>query len=72
MAQKKRLGPWARVQDPGGDPLGQRKAHEKAVAAMLRAGHQYAHVRFILGAAEPGDVDQWLAEAADEGETGQW
>jgi regulatory protein len=68
MARKRRLGPFAaHVGDApdGGDPLGQRKAHEKAVAAMLRAGHQYEHARFILGAGTIGDVEDWLAEAGD-------
>lgn len=72
MAQKRRLGPWS---TPGraADPLVVRKAHEKAVAALLRAGHQYAHVRFILSAQRPEDVAEWLDEAADqEGIEGIW
>ena len=72
MAAKRRLGPFgARDDDP--DPLAARKAHEKAVAAMLRAGHQYEHVKFVLGAASAHDVEEWVAEAADEeGTDGQW
>ena len=55
------------------DPLAQRKAHEKAVAAMLRAGHQYEHARFILAARSLEDVEEWLGEAADEeGMDDQW
>jgi regulatory protein len=65
MAQKKRLGPFG-APPADSDPLARRKAHEKAVAAMLRAGHQYDHARFILAAGAPEDVDEWLAEAADE------
>ena len=77
MAQKKRLGPWSTLSGLGrevsSDPLARRKAHEKAVAAMLRAGHQYDHVRFILAASREEDVDQWLDEAADEeGIEGSW
>jgi len=68
MAQKRRLGPWARADTASADPLASRKAHEKAVAAMLRVGHQYEHVRFILAARGPEDVDQWLGEAADDEE----
>ncbi len=71
MAQKKRLGPWS-TSARAADPIALRKAHEKAVAALLRAGHQYAHVRFILGAARAEDVDQWLDEAADQEEADQW
>ncbi|MEQ5787680.1 RecX family transcriptional regulator [Erythrobacter sp. NFXS35] len=66
MAQKKRIGPWGAGREVSSDPLARRKAHEKAVAAMLRAGHQYDHVRFILAASREEDVAQWLDEAADE------
>ncbi len=73
MAQKKRLGPWAREREGADDPLAAGKAHEKAVAAMLRAGHQYDHVRFVLAASSAQDVEQWLDEAADEeGQEGLW
>ncbi|KPF63555.1 RecX family transcriptional regulator [Porphyrobacter sp. AAP60] len=73
MAQKKRIGPWSMGRDPATDPLAARKAHEKAVAAMLRAGHQYDHVRYVLAAKGPEDVEQWLEEAADqEGSEGIW
>ena len=66
MAQKKRLGPWAREADGAPDALAARKAHEKAIAAMLRAGHQYDHVRFVLAAARPEAVEEWIDEAADQ------
>lgn len=73
MARKKRLGPYGMGAEEISDPLARRKLHEKAVAAMLRTGHQYDHVRFVLGAATPEDVEEWLAEAADEeGTQGQW
>lgn len=73
MAQKKRLGPWSNGSKSAADPLIARKAHEKAVAAMLRAGHDYAHVKFILAAASAGDVEQWLDEAADQDKAdGSW
>lgn len=71
MAQKKRLGPWDVARDETEDLLASRKAHEKAVAAMLRAGHQYDHVRFILAAPRAEDVEQWLDEARDEEEAEQ-
>lgn len=72
MARKRRIGPYG-AQAEDGDPLAQRKAHEKAVAAMLRAGHQYDHVKVILAAASIEDVEEWVAEAAeDEGMDGQW
>jgi regulatory protein len=73
MVRKRRLGPYGTGVEDGADPLVRRKAHEKAVAAMLRAGHQYEHVRFVLGAASPEDIEEWLGEAAgDEGTDDQW
>ncbi len=73
MARKRRLGPYGAGAQEGADPLAVRKAREKAVAALLRAGHQYDHVRFVLGAASPEDIEQWLGEAAeDEGTDDQW
>ncbi len=76
MAQKRRLGPFG-LPAEGGDPLARRKAHEKAVAAMLRAGHQYDHVKVILAAARVEDVEEWVAEAFEaagdeEGTDEQW
>jgi len=72
MAQKRRLGPFGPASEDG-DPLSARKAHEKAVAAMLRAGHQYEHARFILGASRIEDIEEWVGEAADEeGMDEQW
>ncbi len=72
MARKRRLGPFGAPSEEG-DPLARRKAREKAVAAMLRAGHQYEHASFILGAASIADVEEWVGEAADaEGMDEQW
>jgi hypothetical protein len=56
------LGPFG-AQVEGRDPLTMRKAHEKAVAAMLRAGHQYDHTRFILAARTSEDIEEWIDEA---------
>ncbi len=73
MARKRRLGPYGREHAEPSDPLAVRKAREKAIAAMLRAGHQYEHARFILAAQRTEDVDEWVGEAADdEGIEHQW
>ena len=82
LAKKRRFGPFANSEsfehideDENGDPLERRKLREKQVAAMLRAGHQYDHVRFILDAAAIYEIDEWLAEAEDAeepGENGSW
>ncbi len=65
LAKKRRLGPYGGQAGEQADPLGLRKAHEKAVAAMLRAGHQYEHVKLILAADRIEDVEEWIGEAAD-------
>ena len=73
MAQKRRLGLFGDGREDSADPLSARKAHEKAVAAMLRTGHDYEHVRFILSAANEAAIEEWLDEAADaEGTDGSW
>ncbi len=73
MAQKRRIGPFAAAAEADTDPLSQRKAREKAVAAMLRAGHDYEHVRFILDCPGEAAIAQWLDEAAEaEGLNGSW
>ena len=72
MAQKRRFGPFGSPAE-GRDPLSERKAHEKAVAAMLRAGHQYAHVKHVLAARDLAEVEDWIAEAqAAEGMDDEW
>ena len=68
LARRRRFGPY--VPDAGDpSPAGpdRQKAREKAVAAMLRAGHEFAHARFILEAADTDQVEQWVAEAQDDG-----
>ncbi|MGB3469675.1 MAG: RecX family transcriptional regulator [Erythrobacter sp.] len=73
MAKKRRIGPFAppASEEPDDAPetpesrAAHRKAREKQVAAMLRAGHLYEHVQFILDAAQAGDVEDWVIEAED-------
>lgn len=73
MAQKRRLGPFGTGREDAADPLATRKAREKAVAAMLRAGHDYEHVRFILDSPGEAAIAQWLDEAAEaEGMDRSW
>lgn len=73
MAHKRRIGPFGETADEDADRLELRKAREKAVAAMLRAGHDYEHVRFILDCTGMAAIAQWLDEAAEaEGMDGSW
>lgn len=69
LAKKRRFGPYARfhdgmdaVPDPQ-NPEDLRKKREKQVAAMLRAGHQFDHVRFIMDASSVAMIEQWIEEA---------
>lgn len=66
FARKRRLGPFG-PRDGSEEPVeAQMKRREKRIAAMLRAGHDYDHVRFILDADSEAQIEQWISEAADE------
>ena len=67
LARKRRFGPYgARPQDD--EPHEERhKRREKQVAAMLRAGHLYEHVGFIVDAASDDDIEEWVLEVDEDG-----
>ena len=48
------------------------KRREKQVAAMLRAGHKFEHITFILDAREEDEIEEWLIEAEEEEGPQQW
>ena len=52
FAERRRIGPFASA--PPADPRARDKARDKALGAMLRAGHGFALARAIVGLA-PGD-----------------
>ena len=67
LAKKRGFGPFSRgLRDERDDLDAARKRREKQIAAMLRAGHLYEHVQFILDTSETEDVEQWVIEAEDE------
>lgn len=68
LAKKRGFGPFARSgrADEDEDFDAARKRREKQVAAMVRAGHLYEHIQFILESAEPESVEDWVIEAEDE------
>lgn len=70
LARKRRFGPFgvASVEDEPHEQAHKRR--EKQVAAMLRAGHSFAHIAFILDAGDEADIDEWLLEAEHEREEG--
>lgn len=75
LAKKRRFGPFGSEPDPVADRATLHKLREKQVAAMLRAGHLFEHVAFIVDAGKVDDIDAWLEEAeAEESreEGGSW
>ncbi|QUL36829.1 regulatory protein RecX [Erythrobacter sp. JK5] len=69
LAKKRGFGAFGHRIDNAAPADTQRAAKEKQIAAMLRAGHDFGHARFIVEAAAIGDIEDWLVEAQD-GETG--
>ncbi|MEO1221342.1 MAG: regulatory protein RecX [Pseudomonadota bacterium] len=72
LAKKRRFGPFSL---PSGDVEPAEQAHkrrEKQVAAMLRAGHKFEHITFVLDAQTQADIEQWLLEAEEEEGPGSW
>ena len=59
FAERKRIGPFAQERP---DP----KGRERALAAMLRAGHDYELARRVLALAPGGDLAQAIASLTDE------
>ena len=60
LAKKRRFGPFG-IAPEDDEPADQsHKRREKQVAAMLRAGHKFEHIAFILDAQEIGEIDEWL------------
>ncbi len=72
LARKRGFGMFGHRIDAAAPADVRRAAKEKQIAAMLRAGHDFEHVRFILDAASVADIEDWLAEAEAEAEDGSW
>lgn len=64
LARKRRFGPYASETPPQREDA--RKQFEKQLAAMVRAGHDFGTARFVLEARGEAELEQWLAEAAEE------
>ena len=63
LARKRRFGPYARPAE--GDAEAQRKLHEKRLAAMVRAGHDFEIARRVIEARDVEELEEWVAEAAE-------
>ncbi|MEL7444964.1 MAG: regulatory protein RecX [Pseudomonadota bacterium] len=63
LARKRGFGPFSRKELD-------LKLREKQIAAMLRAGHGFETVRFIIHSTGEEELDAWLDEAIAEAEEG--
>lgn len=61
-ARRRRFGPFARERLTADD----RAARQKQLAALMRAGHDSGHARYVLAAASPGELDSWVEDAREE------
>lgn len=61
-ARRRRFGPFATT--TGGDAQERGKIREKHLAAMLRAGHDFAAAVTVVDAASEEEVARWVGEAA--------
>lgn len=67
LAKKRRFGAFAQgVGSADETDEAAHKKREKQVAAMLRAGHLFEHIQFILEAASPEVIEEWVIEAEEE------
>ncbi len=72
LARKRRFGPFGIAPEDDEPPEQSHKRREKQVAAMLRAGHKFDHIAFILDAREEADIEEWLLEAEEEEGPQKW
>ena len=66
LAKKRRFGPYGAPPEDDEASEQRHKRREKQVAAMLRAGHLYAHAGFIVDAATQDEIEDWLLEIEDD------
>lgn len=63
LARKRRFGPFANEALHTAEELAIQR--EKQLAAMVRAGHDFAAARSVLDAASVEEVEQWVSEAQE-------
>jgi len=67
LAKKRGFAPFARAPLAEDEtPEAAHKRREKQVAAMLRAGHLFDHIQFIMAATNPEAVEAWVIEAEED------
>lgn len=67
LARKRRFGPFGLREALAGEEA--HRLREKQLAAMVRAGHDFAHARRVLDAATPEELAQWVAEAREDSQS---
>ncbi len=66
LARKRRFGPYSVAHGSGIED--ERKRHEKQLAALVRAGHDFEIARHVIGASSVEELEEWVAEAFYENE----
>ena len=61
LARRRGFGPYATNMPESALERG--KLKEKRLAALLRAGHEFAHARHVLEAATIEELEEWVAES---------
>lgn len=64
FARKRGFGPLGAVRDE--PPEAAHKRREKQLAAMLRAGHDFAAARTVIDAATIEELEEWVSEARED------
>lgn len=64
LARRRGFGPFG--SERGEDADAARKRREKQLAAMLRAGHDFAAARLVVDARTIEELEQWVDEADSE------
>ncbi len=70
LARKRGFGPFGLNRENGReeDREAARKRREKQLAAMMRAGHDFAVARLVIGAPTIEELEQWVAQVeSDDG-----
>ena len=60
LARRRRFGPFGQLALAQGEE--RHKLREKQLAALMRAGHDFAHARQVCEAATPEELERWVAE----------
>ncbi len=66
LARKRRFGPFGLGPGPGADRDGCLRLRQKQLAAMIRAGHDFATAHRIVDADGIEELEEWVEESRSE------